>query len=960
MTNRPKGSTDFGHHVRRAGRTGFFWKTAGRAGGGPRMPAGSPLKKILSWVAVIGISGFFAATVAAVGLFAWVSKELPDPNNINQRNIAETTKIYDRTGQHILYEIHGDQKRTIVDLSDMSDYVKKATISAEDRNFYSHSGFDVRGMIRGLFRNIFNRGGKLQSGSTITQQFIKKSVLSDEQTYTRKVKELILAIEIERRFTKDQILKLYLNEIPYGSVAYGIESASQTFFGKSAKELTLSESALLAALPKGPTYYSPYGNHREELIARQHYILDGMVEEGYVPRDDAEAAKKDDVLARIQPKRESITAPHFVFYVKEQLANEFGEQVVERGGLKVITTLDIDKQKMAEQAIADHRKDIQAWKANTAAMTAIDPSTGEIIAMVGSADYFDETINGKYNAILGRLQPGSSIKPIVYAAAFEKGYSPTTVVEDIKTDFSTTSVPYAPNDYDGKERGFVTLKEALAGSLNIPAVKVLYLTGLDRFQDFASRLGYTTFADKSRFGLSLVLGGAEVHPLEHIAAFSAFAQDGIWRPTKAVLKVEDKDGNVLKDESGKNPGKRVFDKEIARQINSILTDNSARAYIFGENNFLTLPDRPVAAKTGTTNDYKDAWAVGYTPSLVTGVWVGDANGGKMKQGADGSKVAAPIWNQFMRKALAGSPAESFEAPAPFTTGKPVLDGEKSSQVTVKVDRFTGKIATEFTPPDFVEERHYGVPHSILFFVDKNDPRGAAPERPENDPQFSNWEKPVAAWAEAQHLVITPPPTEKDDVHVPENVPVVSFFSPTDGSAITERSFQPSVSATSRRGVVRVEFLIDGEFIGESAPPFNSRISIPNHFTKGFRMLTAKAYDDVGNSAETSITVNVTAEPGPLGIQWTAPYASQSLNAGDFPFTVRFRIEDPSSIQSIRMTVKDEDGMTEQLIGSVDRPALPNMSVNWTVPPLAGRYLLTVDATLQSGDVRTESIPVSVR
>lgn len=958
--NRPANSpVDFGHHVRRAGRTGFFWRKGGPESAGK--PKGPGLKKVISWIAIIGVSMFFAGTIAVIGLFAWVSKELPDPNNINQRNVPETTKIYDRTGQHILYEIHGAQKRTIVDLADMAKHVKDATIAAEDRDFYKHGGFDIRSMLRALLRDIVKRGsGPLQGGSTITQQFIKKSVLSDEQTVTRKVKELILAIEIERRFTKDQILKLYLNEIPYGSVAYGVESASQTFFGKNAKDLTLSEAALLASLPKGPTYYSPYGNHRDELVARQHYILDAMASEGYVTADEAEQAKKDDVLARIQPKREPITAPHFVFYVKEQLADEYGEQMVERGGLKVITTLDVDKQKMAEDAIADHRADIEKWNANTAAMTAIDPATGDILAMVGSADYFDESINGKYNAVLGRLQPGSSIKPIVYAAAFEKGYTPSTVVEDIKTDFSTTSVPYSPNDYDGKERGFVTLKEALAGSLNIPAVKVLYLTGLDGFQDFAKRLGYTTFGDKSRFGLSLVLGGAEVHPLEHVSAFTAFAQDGVWRPTKAILKVGDKDGKILKDESEKNPGKRVFDKEIARQINDILSDNSARAYIFGEKNYLTLPDRPVAAKTGTTNDYKDAWAVGYTPSLVAGVWVGDANGGKMKAGADGSKIAAPIWNQFMRNALSGTPVEGFDAPAPVVTGKPVLDGEKSSQVTVKVDRITGKIATEFTPPEYVEERRYGVPHSILFFVDKNDPRGPVPEHPETDPQFTNWETPVAAWAEAQHVVVTPPPTEVDDVHVPENVPQITLFSPADGSTLTERSFLPSVSATSRRGVVKVEFLMDGEYIGEVVQSSPARIAIPNHFTKGFRTLTAKAFDDVGNMAQTSVTVNLTAEPGPLGIQWSAPYSEQSIFSGEFPFTLRFHIDDPLSIQSIRVTARDANGNSAQFIGSIDRPALPNMSMIWTTPPNPDRYWLTVEATLQSGDVRTESIPVVIR
>jgi len=959
VSNRSGNNVDLGHHVRREGRTGFFWRR--KQGSGGRAPKKRDWKKIMHWVAIVGVSGFFATTIAVIGLLAWVSKELPDPNNISQRNIAQTTKIYDRTGTHLLYEIHGAQKRTVVELVDIAQDVKDATIAAEDRDFYRHSGFDIKGILRALYRDITRyNNGKLQGGSTITQQFIKKSMLTDEQTAIRKAKELVLSIQIERRFSKDQILKLYLNEIPYGSVAYGIESAAQTFFAKSAKELTLSESALLSALPKGPTYYSPYGNHRDELIARQHFILDAMAEEGYITTEEAEEAKKDEVLERIQPKREPIVAPHFVFYVREQLANEYGEQVVERGGLKVTTTLDVDKQKHAEEAITENRATIEKWDANTAALVALDPRTGEVLAMVGSADYFDETINGKYNAVLGKLQPGSSIKPMVYAAAFEKGYTPTTVVEDIKTNFSLTPRPYEPNNYDGQERGFVTLKQALAGSLNIPAVKVLYLTGLDRFQEFGRRLGYTTFEDKSRFGLALVLGGAEVRPIEHVAAFSAFAQDGVLHPTKGILKVEDNAGKVLKDETEPVAGKRVFDKQVARQINDILSDNNARAYVFGTKNYLTLPDRPVAAKTGTTNDYKDAWAIGYTPSLVAGVWVGESQGEKMKRGADGSKIAAPIWQQFMKKSLADTPVDNFDAPDPVVTGKPVLDGAKDSQIKVKVDKVSGKLATEWTPEEYVEEKSFGVPHSILYFVDKDDPRGPYPDRPQDDPQFAGWEKVVADWAVKQNIEIAAPPTEFDDVHVPDNVPTISFVSPMDGDSVTQRQFTPQVSTSSRRGVVKVQYFIDNGFIGEAVfSPFSAPITIPNRFSKGYRVLTAKAVDDVGNTATTSVTINLTADAGPLGIQWSAPYSSQALGTGSFPFTIRFSIEDPGSVQSLLLTAKDESGATEEVIGSIDHPALPNMSIIWRTPPPSGRYQLTVDAVLVTGERKSEYIPVSI-
>ncbi len=898
-----------------------------------------------------------------MGLLAWVAKDLPDPNNIIQRNVAQTTTIYDRTGKTVLYQIHGDQKRTVVELTDISKYAINATITAEDREFYNHGGFDPKGMLRALYNDVFRHksGTNLQGGSTITQQFIKKSVLSDKQTLTRKIKELLLSLEIEQKFSKDQILKLYLNEIPYGSVSYGIESAAQTFLGKSAKDLSLSEAALLASLPRGPTYYSPYGNNRDALITRQHYIIDSMAQLGYVSKDEAEEAKKDDVLSRVKPKREAIMAPHFVFYVKQMLADAYGDNTVEGGGLSVITTLDVTKQQNAEQAIADGAPILAKWKANTAAMAAIDAHSGDILAMVGSPDYFDDANNGKFNNLLGRLQPGSSIKPIVYASAFEKGFTPGTVVDDVKTEFSTSSQSYSPNDYDSKERGPITLKEALAGSLNIPAVKVLYLTGFDKFEDFAKRVGYTTFGDRSTYGLSLVLGGAEVRPLEHIDAYTAFAQEGMWHPSRAILKVTDRDGKVLEDHTGEDTAKKAFEPEIARLITNIMSDNNLRAYIFGAKNHLTLADRPVAAKTGTTNNNKDAWTIGFTPSLVAGVWVGNSKGGFMKAGADGSIVAAPIWNEFMTKSLAGTPAETFTDPQPVTTGKPILDGNKNAQASVKVDKASGKLATDMTPADYVEERYYGLPHSILYFVNKDDPRGPAPEHPENDPQFANWEKAINDWATKQNIVTTgAPPTEYDDIHVTANIPTVSFVNPVDGGSISQRTFTPQVSAYAARGVTRVQYRIDGETIGEvSNYPSLGSIPIPNHIGKGFHTLTANAFDDVGNTGTTQITVNITADPGPLGIEWSSPYYSQEISKSSFPFNISVSVDDRQSINHLEVTAVNENGDAID-IGSIDHPPLPNLSFTWNDPPPKGKYDVTIHATLVTGDERTEKIPVIVK
>jgi 1A family penicillin-binding protein len=944
-------------HVQRSGGGGFFSRLPGRKG--PKKGGKRDLKQMLSYAAVIGAALVLAGTIAVIGAFAWVARDLPDPDNIVRRNVAQTTKIYDRTGEIILYEVHGEEKRTAVELDRIAQHMKDATITAEDRDFYTHKGFKLTGYVRAFYKNLLS-GTRGQGGSTITQQFIKNSVLTTEKTYTRKIKELILSLEMERRFSKEQILKLYLNEIPYGSVAYGVESAAQTFFGKPASDLTLSESAVLAALPKAPTYYSPYGTHRDDLMTRAHSILDAMVAEGYITEEERDEAKADEPLERLKPRRENIVAPHFVFYVREILAAEFGEQAVERGGLKVVTTLDAGMQKAAEEAIAENMELLGKWEANGAAMTALDPRTGDILAMVGSPDYFDDENRGKFNAMTGLLQPGSSIKPMIYAAAFEKGFTPSTVVYDVKTEFGTGARSYSPNNYDLQERGPVTFKEALAGSLNIPAVKALYLVGLPQFKDFAERLGYTTFDDPAKYGLSLVLGGAEVRPIEHIGAFAAFAQDGVHRPSRAILSVEDKDGKKLVEEE-ENAGKRVMDAEVARQTSDILSDNAARAYVFGEQNWLTLGGRPVGAKTGTTNDYKDAWTIGFTPSLVSGFWVGNMDGSKMKFGADGSKVAAPLWNAFMRKALDEKPIEAFAAPQPVTTGKPILDGAKDAKVSVRVDTVTGKLATEHTPEEFVEERGFGVPHSILYFVDKNDPRGPVPADPAGDPQFANWEKAIAEWAEKQGLVAEPPPTEFDDVHVPENRPSVSFIAPLDGAAISDRSFNASVSATALRGVAKVEYLLDGEVIGAGVfSPYSALLTVPNRFGKGFHTLSAKAVDDVGNAATASITINLTADPGPLGIQWQAPWSYQTLYDPNFPFTVRFTIEDHESISELRVTARRQDEGGEEIIGSIKQPPLPGMSMQWTNAPEPGRYVLTVEALLVSGDVRSESIIVDVR
>lgn len=938
------------------------WNDRASSGFYRRGVAGAPLRRskssarrFWSWLGIVAGAGLAAGLLGGTVLFVWVMRDLPDPNRLHDRTVSQTTRLYDRTGKIVLYELHGDEKRTLVELNGISQHAKNATIAIEDKTFYQNNGFSFRGFARAVLY-AGTRGG----GSTITQQLVKNVILSNEKTVVRKLKELILSIEIARRYSKEDILKMYLNDIPYGNMAFGIESASQTYFGKSSKELTPDEAALLAAIPQAPTFYSPYGTHRERLVFRQHYILDLMAEQGYLTAAEAADAKGIDTLQKIVPKRTGIMAPHFVFYVKDLLAAKFGDEAVEEGGLKVITTLDVKKQGYAETAVADHRDLIKKSNASSAALLALDPKTGDILAMVGSADYFDDSINGQYNALGGQLQPGSSIKPFVYAKGFELGYTPNTVLYDVNTQFGTGGTSYQPHDYDLKERGPVTVRTALAGSLNLPAVKMLYLVGVRDFLDYATgQLGYT-IPDRSSLGLSLTLGGVMVNPIEHISAFGAFANEGELAASRALLRVEDASGNVLLKADDAPKRRRVMSEETARNITSILSDNVARSFMFGAVNALILPDRPVACKTGTTNNYKDAWAIGFTPSLVAGVWAGDQKGKKFMDAAGGNKLAAPIWNQFMRAALAGTPVETFTAPQPIVTGKGVLDGDKSSQFKVRIDRFTGKLATDLTPADMVEERPFGGFHDILFFVTPHDPRGPAPTRPEDDPQFALWEKGVADWTAKQGLTASgeAPPTATDDVHVPENQPSVSFTSPLEGGTFDTRTPSVAVSASAPRGVASVEYQLDGETVGSSTDAsFAATLSLPNHFGKGFHVLTAIAYDDARNRASASINVNLNAPAGDLGLTWSDLYQGARLPAGQFPYAVRFTLADMKSIGSLRLFVTDSAGNATPL-GEIGTPSLPSLSMTW--PSAApGQYVITADAVLTDGEERTASVSVTV-
>ncbi len=808
----------------------------------------------LRWAIRFGLVGVIAG---AVLLFA-IARALPDPTNLTNREVEQSTKILDRTGKTVLYEVHGSRRRTAIALEEIPPAVKWATVAAEDKDFFTHRGFDLTGIIRALLVNAL-RGEIAQGGSTLTQQFIKNSILTTERTWQRKIRELILAYRIEQRFTKEEILKLYLNEIPYGRNAYGIEAAAATYFGKRAADLSLAESALLAALPKAPSYYSPYGANKDELLNRQHYILRLMAEQGYISREEEIAAKKAPL--ELKTPREAILAPHFVLYVRELLENRYGADRVERGGLRVTTTLDLEKQRLAEKLVSDGaKKNERQFGGKNASLVALDPKTGQILAMVGSRDYFDEATDGAVNVALRPRQPGSSIKPFVYAAAFEKGYTTETPLYDVVTKFQAYPKDYEPHNYDNKEHGRVTMRSALAGSLNIPAVKTLYLTGIDRVLAMLERVGYSTFKERSRFGLSLVLGGGEVKLLEHVAAFGVLSQEGAYRAPSAILSVADASGAVL--ETFRDEPRQAMPREIAQTVTSVLSDNNARAFIFGVNNLLTLPDRPVAAKTGTTNDFRDAWTIGFTPSLVAGVWAGNNDNKPMRKKADGSMIAAPIFNAFMKESLKGTVAETFPPPPPLPEDLPsILSGKQGGDTVVKIDRASGKRATERTPATFIEERRYQEPRSILHSLKKDDPRGSPPTNPNDDPEYSRWEEAIARWAKINNVTGATPPSEFDDLHIPENVPQLAINSPQENEMIKNNDVTISFTTTAPRGVRRVEIRLDDALLQTIldqpiTSPHSLSLSLPTNLETGFHTISLRAYDDIDNLTEVKRTINV--------------------------------------------------------------------------------------------------------
>ncbi|MDD5731572.1 MAG: transglycosylase domain-containing protein [Patescibacteria group bacterium] len=763
-----------------------------------------------------------------ITLFVWYSRDLPNPYKINGRDIAQSTQILDRNGK-LLYDIHGEENRTLMKIDDIPENIKKATVAIEDQDFYKHMGIDLKGVARAFFYDIVHRNAT-QGGSTITQQFVKNALLTSDKSVARKIKELILSIEIEKVYSKNEILGMYLNEIPYGNNAYGIYSASKTYFGKEPKDLTLAESALLASVPQAPTYYNPYGSNTDVLMARKDYTLDKMVELGLTTKADADVAKKEEI--KFVQQDQGILAPHFVMYIKDLLAQKYGEDRLQQGGLIVTTSLDLDKQKIAEDVLTNSKANLKASGASNASLVSMDPKTGEILAMVGSVDYFDTANDGNVNVSIRPRQPGSSLKPFIYGLAFNNlGYAPSTMMMDVQTDFGQG---YKPGNYDGQFRGPVSIRKSLGNSLNIPAVETLAMVGVKNATDFAQKMGLTTLTDPDRYGLSLVLGGGEVKLLEEVNAYSVLANGGIKHDIHSILKITDSSGKVLEEyKSSEDKGTRILDENPNYLVTNILSDDNARAEIFGMGGVLTLPGRPVAAKTGTTDEYRDAWTFGYTPSVVTGVWAGNNNNAEMNHGS-GAMVAAPIWNSYMKQILSGTPVEQFAVPSgivhvpvdaltgmlplsnlsPETAQKlPTADGifwskfqpqaTDSVHKVIKVVKGGDKLADSDCPDSMTEEKVFLEFHSI-------------------NPSNPNWENAVVAWAKAAgHNNV---PTEKESCKdaVKENQPTITINSPLANADISGK-LTIIISYIAKKDVDKIEYYIDDEKIAEkkSGDPTNA-------------------------------------------------------------------------------------------------------------------------------------------
>lgn len=829
----------------------------------PSMSYRSPYQKIkrirlLSKIAFLGFWGILLSLFIFIFLFIWYARELPSPDKVVRKE-GFATKIYDRN-EKLLYDVYEKQRRTPVELNDVPLYLRQATISVEDKDFYSHQGFDPRGWMRALYNIVIFR--KLQGGSTLTQQLVKNAILTDERTITRKIKEFILAVQIERKYSKDEILKMYLNEVPYGSTAFGVEAAAEVYFGKKVNELNLIESAFLAGLPQRPSVYSPFSSQPTAYVDRTKHVLRRMSEDGKITKEIENQAVKQLAELKFDEQKSNFEAPHFVMYVKKLLIDRYGENMVEQGGLKVTTTLDLDLQNKAQEIVAEEIAKVEKYHITNGAAMVMDPKTGEILAMVGSKNYDDPNYDGKVNVTLSQRQPGSAIKPVTYVTAFKKGYTPATMVMDVKTSFPGGDKPeYVPVNYDGKFRGPVKIREALASSLNIPAVKTLAKIGIKEMMQQAYDMGLKTLEptseNLSRVGLSVTLGGGEIRLIDLVSAYSSFANTGLKIEPIAVLKVTDRNGKTLEDNKPVT-GKKVLTPEQAYLISSILFDSEARLLTFTPGSYLEFKDRQVAVKTGTTNDKRDNWAIGWTPSFICGVWAGNNDNTPMVQVSSGVSGASPIWRKIMNEAVKLKPKEDFPVPENIVTaeidtvsGYRAHDGFASKiesfargiepkgddpvHAKLKVCKGSGNLATpiDILRGDFEEKEYFVLKEDDPFMKDG----------------VNKWQQGIDEWVATQADNRYHPPTAYCDT---SNQLDFRITSPSDRSQVGS-SFRVAIEPISLNEIISVDIYVNsGKKASVTSIPYDRDFSLSD----GPYTIKIVVNDSKGNRSEKEIKIGV--------------------------------------------------------------------------------------------------------
>lgn len=835
--------------------------------------------KLFSNLSTFSLTAVLVGVLGVIAVVVFLVFQVPSPDQLTNRAIAQSTKIYDRNGE-LLYDIFQNQNRTPIKLNEIPEVVKQSTIAIEDKDFYKHQGFSLTGILRSVYELVLRRevsGG----GSTLTQQLVKNALLTSDQTLIRKLKEFILAIEVERSYSKNDILEMYLNEIPYGGTAYGIEAAANLYFGKHAKDLNLAEASLLAGLPQLPSVYSPYGTHPELAKVRQQEVLRRMTEDGYITKDQADAAYKEPLTYRTAQNEVGFKAPHFVLYVKQKLIEQYGDKMVEQGGLKVTTTLDNKLQEDTQKIVRDEMDKLGSTKVGNGAAVVMDPRNGQILAMVGSKNYFGDSepancVEGdscvfepNVNVALGRRQPGSATKPITYAVGMQKGYTANTTIMDVQTEFpGGAGLPvYKPVNYDGQWHGPTQIRYALGNSYNIPAVKMLALAGVKNVMDLGFRMGITTWEptaeNVSNVGLSLVLGGREVRLLDLTSAYSVFANGGVRHDPISILKVEDSKGKEL-FEYKESDGVKVLEPGIAYIISSILSDNGARSAAFGSNSVLNVPGRTVAVKTGTTDEKKDNWAMGYTPSMVVGVWVGNNNATPMNPSiASGVTGASPIWQKIMIAALKGKGNEPFQQPDDVSyvevdglmTGKPHGGSPTRKEYFVK--------GTEPTGESSAYQRHKVCKSNVHRLA--NDGEDAEDKDvillQEEDPTGANkWQAGINQWVltAANPLFVG---TDRGCSGIPgfssggSTGGIISIVNIANGSNVP-RVFDVLAKTNSPFGVKKVTWTVDGSSKGsQTGEPYALHVEFPQG-DKGSHTITATLEDNNGGTFTSTVGVTV--------------------------------------------------------------------------------------------------------